>query len=149
MSAVLDRFIPCPDEGKHHEITIEAPAGLVLQVAQNFDMQSIEMVRILFGLQSKLLSATWWPLTSRVGAREVTPLLAHVRHWHCDDPSASVARDSSPGKAAMALIGPFYVREPMNVTRSYSEPGHLNEGYRSMSVIQSCEICYISLSCFR
>jgi hypothetical protein len=57
MSTVLDRFIPCPDERKRHEITIRAPAGLVLDVARNFDMQSIRMVHAIFWLRAKMLGA--------------------------------------------------------------------------------------------
>jgi len=57
MSTVLDRFVPYPDEGKRHEITIRAPAGLVLDVARNFDMQSILMIHAIFWLRAKILGA--------------------------------------------------------------------------------------------
>jgi hypothetical protein len=84
MSAELDRFIPCPDERKRHEITIRAPAGLVLDVARNFDMQSILMVRALFWLRAKMLGA-------RVpAARRPTGLVADMLAlgWGClaDEP---------------------------------------------------------------
>ena len=65
MATVLDRFIPCPDEGKRHEITIRAPAGVVLDVARHFDMQSIVMVRAVFWLRAKILGART-PATRRL-----------------------------------------------------------------------------------
>jgi hypothetical protein len=49
MPAVLDRFVPSPDAGGRHEITIRAPAGFVLEIARKFDIQSIWMVRAFFG----------------------------------------------------------------------------------------------------
>ena len=55
--AVLDRFIPRPDAGGRHEITIKAPADLVLHVARNFDIESVRMVRGIFWLRAKLLGA--------------------------------------------------------------------------------------------
>lgn len=57
MPVVLDGFIPRPDAGHRHEITVRAPAALVLHVARNFDMQSISMVRAIFWLRAKLLGA--------------------------------------------------------------------------------------------
>jgi hypothetical protein len=55
MSAVLDRFIPHPEAGGRHEITVRAPADHVLRVARNFDIQSIAMVRAIFWLRAKVL----------------------------------------------------------------------------------------------
>ena len=57
MSAVLDRFIPRFDVRERHEVTIKAPASLVLEVARSFDMQSIPLVRLIFWLRGKLLGA--------------------------------------------------------------------------------------------
>lgn len=84
MSAVLDRFMPCPDERTRHEITIRAPAGLVLDVARTFDMQSLLLVRALFWLRAKLLGAR------RSAARRPTGLVADMLAlgWGClaDEP---------------------------------------------------------------
>jgi hypothetical protein len=57
MAAVLERFMPYADERKRHEITIRAPAGLVLDVARHVDMQSIWIIRALFWLRAKILGA--------------------------------------------------------------------------------------------
>ena len=56
-SAVLDTFIPHPDAGGRYEITIHAPADLVLNVARNFDIESVRMVRGIFWLRAKVLGA--------------------------------------------------------------------------------------------
>jgi hypothetical protein len=57
MSGVLDRFIPRPDARRRHEITIHAPASVVLEVAREFDMQSIGLVRAIIRLRGVMLGA--------------------------------------------------------------------------------------------
>lgn len=57
MPAVLDHFIPHSDAGGRHEITVHAPADLVLRTARNFDIQSIPMIRAIFWLRGKMLGA--------------------------------------------------------------------------------------------
>ena len=51
----LDRFIPHPDVRERFEISIRAPAGLVMDVASNFDMQSLPLVKAIFWLREKVL----------------------------------------------------------------------------------------------
>jgi len=76
---VLDRFVPDPDVGGRHEITIRAPADFVLENARNLDLQSIRMVRFLFWLRAKLLGAQM-PV-----ARPRTGLVADMlgMGWRC------------------------------------------------------------------
>jgi hypothetical protein len=85
MAAVLERFMPYADERKRHEITIRAPARLVLEVARHVDMQSIRIVRALFWLRAKLLGARM-----PAAARRPTGLVADmlVLGWGClaDEP---------------------------------------------------------------
>jgi hypothetical protein len=57
MSRLLDPFIPHPDICERHEIIVPAPAALVLQIARNFDIQSILPVRAIFWLRAKTLGA--------------------------------------------------------------------------------------------
>jgi hypothetical protein len=38
MVPVLDRFLASPDVRDRHEITVHAPARIVMEVARNFDM---------------------------------------------------------------------------------------------------------------
>ncbi|MGB2816623.1 MAG: hypothetical protein WBA53_15770 [Burkholderiaceae bacterium] len=54
-SSLLDRFIPHPDIRERFETTIRAPAPVVMQVAANFDMQSIAAVRWIIRLRERLL----------------------------------------------------------------------------------------------
>ena len=53
--APLDRFIPRPDVRERFEVTIRAPAALVMEVAGEFDMQSVPAVRAIFRLRDRLL----------------------------------------------------------------------------------------------
>ena len=55
--ALLDRFLPHPDAGGRHAITIHAPAPLVLEAARTFDIESVWLVRTLFRLRARLLGA--------------------------------------------------------------------------------------------
>lgn len=55
--ALLDRFVPIPDVRERFETTIRAPADVVMQVAADFDMQSIPSVRAIIRLREALLGA--------------------------------------------------------------------------------------------
>jgi hypothetical protein len=57
LSSPLDRFIPRPDVAERHETLVRAPAMLVFDVAEHFDMQAIPTVRVIFWLRSLLLRA--------------------------------------------------------------------------------------------
>lgn len=54
----IQRFIPDPDVRERFEITIDAPADRVMEVAREFDMQSLPAVRAVFRLREILLGAT-------------------------------------------------------------------------------------------
>lgn len=56
-AAPLDRFIPRPDVRERFEIDVAAPADRVLQVAADFDLQSLPAVRAIFRLREMLLGA--------------------------------------------------------------------------------------------
>ena len=55
--ALLDRFVPLADVRGRHHVVIHASAALVIQVARNFNIESIWLVRSLFKLRAKLLGA--------------------------------------------------------------------------------------------
>jgi hypothetical protein len=55
--ALLDRFVPHPEVRGRHETTIHAPAALVMQVARNFEIESLWLVRTLFRLRAAVLGA--------------------------------------------------------------------------------------------
>jgi hypothetical protein len=57
MTGLLDRFIPSPDVRGRHSTLVKAPADVVLEVARNFDMQSIPAVHAIFWLRAKLMGA--------------------------------------------------------------------------------------------
>lgn len=57
MHSLIDRFIPHADVRERHEIIVCAPTAVVLDVARNFDLQSIPLVRAIFWLRAKLMGA--------------------------------------------------------------------------------------------
>jgi hypothetical protein len=59
---LIERFMPQADVAERHEILIHAPVDIVFDVAQNFDVQAIPLVRALFWLRAKLLGAAKPPV---------------------------------------------------------------------------------------
>ena len=57
MTSPLDPFIPHPDVRERFSTTIEAPAALVMDVARQFDLQSLPIVRAIFRLRERLMRA--------------------------------------------------------------------------------------------
>jgi len=64
---VLEQFIPRPDMQDRRQITIRAPAAMVLEVARNFDLQSIFLIRTIFWLRAKMLGARTETAPRRLG----------------------------------------------------------------------------------
>jgi len=56
-SLPLDAFIPHPDVRERFHTTVKAPASVVMDVATNFDLQSLPLVRAIFSLREKLMRA--------------------------------------------------------------------------------------------
>jgi hypothetical protein len=52
--SLIDRFIRRPDVAESHEIIVRAPADVVFEAAQNIDMQSIPIVRLIFRMREKM-----------------------------------------------------------------------------------------------
>jgi hypothetical protein len=57
-STPLERFIPHPDVRERFETTIRAPADLVMEVAGQFDMQSVPAVKFIFRLRERVTGAS-------------------------------------------------------------------------------------------
>ncbi|MEW6208605.1 MAG: hypothetical protein AB1631_09575 [Acidobacteriota bacterium] len=57
MKESIDRFISNPDVRKRHETIVRAPADVVFEVAEHFDLESILLVRAIFWLRARLLGA--------------------------------------------------------------------------------------------
>jgi hypothetical protein len=73
VTSPLDRFIPHPDIRERFQTTIRAPAEVVMEVARDFDMQSLPLVRAIFRLRSLLLRA------AATGPRVPQGLIKEVR----------------------------------------------------------------------
>jgi hypothetical protein len=57
MSELLERFLPTADVRERHQTLVRSPAGLVFEVAEHVELQSIFLVRALFWLRAKLMGA--------------------------------------------------------------------------------------------
>jgi hypothetical protein len=120
MPAILDRFIPHPDAGGRHEITIHAPAALVLAIARNFDIESVAPVRAIFWLRAKLLRA---PLPDE---RPHPGLVDNMEDlgWKC------IAGEKDRFYAAGAVCQPWlpdvaFTAIPTEQFASYAEPNQV------------------------
>ena len=54
---LIDQFMPAWVADMSHEILIHAPAGLVFDVAEHFDIQSLPLVRAIFWLRGMIMGA--------------------------------------------------------------------------------------------
>jgi hypothetical protein len=77
--ALLDRFVPQPDVRGRHETTIHAPAALVMEVARNFDIESLLIVRTLFRMRAALLRA---PASSPLKGKGLVEQMLRIG-WGC------------------------------------------------------------------
>ena len=68
--ALLDAFVPTYDVRGRHRILVHAPAALVMEVAQNFPIESIWLVRTLFRVRAWLLGEVATPPASTAGLVE-------------------------------------------------------------------------------
>jgi len=73
--ALLDRFIAGPDVRERFEITVRAPAAVVMEVAKGFDMQSVPVVRAIFRLREIVLGSTAQAVRPRRGILDETTAL--------------------------------------------------------------------------
>lgn len=60
-SRSIDRFLPRPDVSERYELDVRAPAELVFEVAERFDLPSIPAVHFIFWLRGKLLRSAAAP----------------------------------------------------------------------------------------
>ena len=68
--ALLDAYVPAPDVRGRHEILVHAPATLVMDVAQNFPMESIWLVHTLFRARARILGQSTSPDPNPAGLVE-------------------------------------------------------------------------------
>lgn len=54
---LIERFMPRADVTERHETLVHAPADIVFDMARNFDLQSIPLVRAIFWLRALVLGA--------------------------------------------------------------------------------------------
>lgn len=58
-------FIAAPDVCERHELVVHAPADLVFEVAEQFDMMSLPAVRAIFRMRERLMGAARTALPRR------------------------------------------------------------------------------------
>lgn len=54
----IERFAPGAEFGERHEIRVHAPAPVVFEAAENFDLMSISAIYAIFWLRARILGAT-------------------------------------------------------------------------------------------
>lgn len=118
--APLDRFMPAADVRERFEITVHAPAALVLETAANFDLQSLVLVKAIFGLRERLLGAR------RPAPRAPQGILEETRRlgWG--------VLDAAPGRFVVcgARCQPWqpdvrFAALPPGAFAAYAEPGQV------------------------
>jgi hypothetical protein len=118
--ARLDRFIPDPDVRERFETTVQAPAGVVMDVATAFDMQSVPAAKAIFWLREKFLrSAPHAPRTPQGILAETTRL-----GWGtlAEEPGRLVAMGA---RCQPWLADVKFVAIPPEDFARYAEPGEV------------------------
>jgi hypothetical protein len=121
VSETIDLFIPAADVRLEHKTIVHAPAALVFDVAERFEMDSNPAVRAIFWLRAKLLGAPYermrkglveamlgmgWAMLAYTPGRELVmgsvtqPWLGEV-HFRAVD-AGSFAAFSEPGFVKIA-----------------------------------------------
>ena len=54
MGETIDRFLPTADVRERHEVLVHAPAELVFDVAEHFELHSVPLIRAIFWMRAKL-----------------------------------------------------------------------------------------------
>lgn len=62
-TTLLDDWIPSPDVKERFRTIVRAPAGLVMDVASEFDLQSIKLVRVMFWMRERIMRVS--PMSAR------------------------------------------------------------------------------------
>jgi hypothetical protein len=118
----LDGYIPVSDARERYAVEVDAPAALVFRVAEHFDLQSIRLVRAIFGLRTILMRAKapprqpqgffaemqalgWGCLASRpgelfIGGAACQPWLPEVKFRPI--PASDFAEFAEPGQVKIA-----------------------------------------------
>ena len=96
----IDRYLPRADATESHEVSVHAPAELVFDVAENFDLQSLPILRAIFRAREALFgsrvrertgptgivaetTALGWGVLSRTRGREIV-MGAVAQPWLAD-----------------------------------------------------------------
>ena len=75
---LIEQFMPTADIRKRHEIIVHAPADVVLQTAEQFDLLSIPLVNAIFWLRGKIMGAHAAPPRKPEGLVQETKRLGWV-----------------------------------------------------------------------
>jgi hypothetical protein len=115
--SLIEAFIENPDVSESHETVVSAPADLVLDVAEHFDLQSIPAIKAIFRLRERVFGIQAKPRNGPTGLVAETTALG----WGvlADRPG----REIIVGAAAQPWVGDVKFRPiPPVEFRRFSEP---------------------------
>lgn len=134
---LIDQFIPVADIAERHETFIRAPANVVFDVAQHFNLQSIFLVRAIFWLRAKLgggaaptatmfskglvaeTTAMGWGILAQRPDRELV-VGAVAQPWKADVTFTPIAPDRFASFAEPDLVKIVWTLEVEPITPSLS-----------------------------
>jgi hypothetical protein len=117
---LIERFIPKAQVRESHEIEVRAPADVVMDVAERFDLMSIPAVFAIFRLRSRIMGATPPSRDDLDGVVEATKRIGWV------ELARRPGRQLVMGAAVQPWL-PAPVFEPVPPDRflDYAEPDHV------------------------
>ena len=117
---LIERFAPEALVQERHEIVARAPAEIVLEVAEGFDLMSIPSVYAIFWLRAKTLGA------AAPGREDLKGLVASTRAMGWTELARRPAREIVMGAAVQPwLPEPAFKPVPPDRFLTYAEPDHV------------------------
>lgn len=116
----IERFAPGAEFGDRHEVRVRAPARVVLEVAENFDLMSISAIYAIFWLRARLLGA------SPPSRDDLRGLVSQTKRMGWGELARRPGREVVMGAAVQPwLPEPVFKPIPPERFAAYSEPEHV------------------------
>jgi hypothetical protein len=116
----IERFAPEALVRERHEVEVRAPADVVFEVAEGFDLLSLRLVHFIFWLRAKLLGA---PPPAR---GDLKGLVAATRGMGWQELHRRPGRELVMGAAVQPwLPEPVFKPIPPDLFLAYAEPDHV------------------------
>lgn len=113
----IESFMPAADVKACHEIIVHAPANVVFDAAEQFDLMSVPLVRMIFWLRGTIMGA------ARTPPRRAMGLVAETKSLGWGELARRPGRELVMGAAAQPWKADVkFITVPAEAFLTYAEP---------------------------